>query len=110
MPQNIVIEHTRAAGDIVVLTGAVRDLIATNPGEFNVRVKTSCSSLWTHNPHVDFLTNDPPAGIKGIRANYGQFIKEADNTRLHFSQAFHKNLEEQLQVKIQYQKVHHHMQ
>ena len=98
MPQNIVIEHTRAAGDIVVLTGAVRDLVAANPGEFNVRVKTSCSTLWHNNPHVQFLTNDPPPGIKGVRANYGQFIKAADNTRLHFSQAFHKNLEEQLQV------------
>ena len=100
MPQNIVIEHTRAAGDIVVLTGAVRDLIAANPGEFNVRVKTSCSTLWYNNPHVQFLTNDPPPGIKGVKATYGHFIKAPilDNTRLHFAQAFHKNLEEQLQV------------
>jgi len=51
-------------GDIVVLTGAVRDLHAQHPGLFATDVRTSFRELWDHNPFLTRLDEyDPEVGI-----------------------------------------------
>ena len=97
MGQDILIEHRRAPGDIVVLSGAIRDLVKANPDKFNITVNTSCPSLWKHNPYVKTIKASS-TGHRRIRATYGSFIRTANTERLHFARAFHRNLEKQLQV------------
>jgi ADP-heptose:LPS heptosyltransferase len=48
----LLLKCSYALGDVVVLTGAVRDLHRAYPGEFQVHVQTSCQPLWWYNPHV----------------------------------------------------------
>jgi len=98
MPQQILIEHRRAAGDVLVLTGAVRDLVTANPGKFEVYVNTSCNSLWENNPHIAGFKFAPVDGQKRLLATYGHYIRKCNQERLHFSQSFHRNLSDQLEV------------
>ncbi|HEV8542608.1 MAG TPA: FkbM family methyltransferase [Verrucomicrobiae bacterium] len=42
-------------GDIVALTGAVRELHEQFPGQFLTDVSTSCPQVWWHNPYVTRL-------------------------------------------------------
>ncbi len=45
-------------GDIVMLTGAVRELHRSYPGQFVTDVRTACPGLWEHNPYITPLAED----------------------------------------------------
>ena len=50
--RRILIESTLGAGDIVVLTGVIRDLHRGYPSQFAVEVRTSYPEFWYYNPHL----------------------------------------------------------
>jgi ADP-heptose:LPS heptosyltransferase len=47
-----ILRNSQSAGDIVMLTAAVRDLHRSYPGEFVTDVRTPFPELWAHNPHI----------------------------------------------------------
>lgn len=49
--RDVVLDIGFSPGDIVVFTGAVRDLHLAHP-EFRIRVQTCCPAIFEHNPHV----------------------------------------------------------
>jgi hypothetical protein len=52
VPEKLILKNSQSAGDIVMLTAAVRDLHRCYPGRFLTDVRTSCSDLWIGNPHL----------------------------------------------------------
>ena len=40
--RKLILRNFQSPGDIVMLTGAVRDLHRAHPGEFQIDVRTSC--------------------------------------------------------------------
>jgi hypothetical protein len=49
-PRRLLLRNRQSPGDIVMLTAAVRDLHAQNPGRFITAVDTTAMALWDHNP------------------------------------------------------------
>ncbi|MFO1458498.1 MAG: glycosyltransferase family 9 protein [Verrucomicrobiota bacterium] len=58
--RQILLHCDLAPGDIVVLTGALRDLHAAYPGEFAIDVRTRAQELWMYNPGLTALEEDDP--------------------------------------------------
>jgi ADP-heptose:LPS heptosyltransferase len=100
MAEPILFQHGRAAGDIVVMTAAVRDLAVTYPGKYEIHVSTSCRSLWQENPHVFKNWGHPPADIPRHKLTYGAYIPRANRSSRHFITAFHQNLQERLSCEV----------
>ena len=70
-------------GDIVVLTGAVRDLHLAYPGRFITALETSYPDVWAHNPYVsaDFLG--------GEEIDCGKVLVHRNGTGgIHYLQAY----------------------
>lgn len=59
--RKLILRNFQSAGDIVMLTAAVRDLHRTYPGEFITDVRTPFPGLWAGNPHITPLAEDDPA-------------------------------------------------
>ena len=60
-----------------MLTAAVRDLHAANPGQFETDVRTSADALWENNPHLTRLSEGAP-GIETLDMHYplgGTFLR-----------------------------------
>jgi FkbM family methyltransferase len=51
--RNVQIRCSYSFGDIVALTGAVRELQLQYPHKFKIDVKTSYPELWQFNPHIE---------------------------------------------------------
>ncbi|MBL9173338.1 MAG: hypothetical protein JNL10_07385 [Verrucomicrobiales bacterium] len=58
--RQVILQCDLAPGDIVVLTGALRDLHAAYPGEFAIDVRTRAQELWMYNPGLTALEEDDP--------------------------------------------------
>src|SRR5688572_30171283 len=58
--KKLILRNSLAAGDIVMLTAAVRDLHRCYPGKFLTDVRTSCIDLWENNPNLTPLSEDDP--------------------------------------------------
>ena len=50
-----ILRNFQSAGDIVMLTAAVRNLHRSYPGEFVPDVRTPFPELWAHNPHTHYV-------------------------------------------------------
>lgn len=78
-------------GDIVVLSGAVRDLHRAYPGKFATALETPFSEIWEHNPHV---TADL---LGGETIDCGKVSVDRNGTRrVHYLQAYLDLLNEKL--------------
>lgn len=63
--RRVLLEAHLGLGDIVVITGIVRDLHATHPGEFAVGVRTSFEPAWFHNPYITTVLDHEP-GVERV--------------------------------------------
>jgi len=69
-------------GDILMMTGAIRDLHLTYPDEYETGVRSPCNEIFQYNPYVvNVMEGD---GIETIRMEY-PIIHQALRTGLHFS-------------------------
>ena len=84
--RKLILRNFQSAGDIVMLTAAVRDLHRSYPGEFLTDVRTPFPDLWAHNPHLTPLREDD-RGVETIDCHY-PLIHEANTTPCHFLHAF----------------------
>lgn len=96
--RKLILRNFQSAGDIVMLTAAVRDLHRSSPGEFLTDVRTPFPDLWAHNPHLTPLHEDD-RGVETIDCHY-PLIHEANTTPCHFLHAFPSYLNDRLGLRI----------
>jgi len=95
--ENLLIRLANAPGDTIVLTAAVRDLALQYPDRFSVSVDTHANSVWHGNPHVVPVGPSP----RVLQLKYGGQMRRAHGgVRMHFLQAFHNLLNEELGTDI----------
>lgn len=86
--------HSRSPGDVVVLTGFVRDLAAARGPELKLFVTTSAADLWRHNPYVSpKVANREDIrnfNLQFLKMDYGLGIREQVHWAVHFMPYFHE--------------------
>ena len=95
MTHDLILRSKLSLGDHVVLTAAVRDLMAAHPGRFRVDVDTPHPELWAHNPHLT-----PLASGKVIDMSYTAAVNRSNTVPLHFLHGYRQHLEQVLGVSI----------
>ena len=98
-PTRLIIQTPNVApGDLLMLTGAIRDLHACYPGKYLVDIKTPYQALLENNPGVCTLDPTVP-GTMELTAFYGQVSRSNDSTS-HYATAFHEWLGATLRIPI----------
>src|SRR5258706_1612790 len=67
--RKLILRSFLSAGDIVMLTAAVRDLNRCYPRRFKTDVRTPFPELWENNPYVESLDEGEP-GVEIINCSY----------------------------------------
>ena len=96
--RRLILRNFQSAGDIVMLTAAVRDLHRSYPGEFVTDVRTPFPDLWAHNPHISSLNEEDP-GVTVIDCHY-PLIDQSNSTPCHFLHGFPAYLTDRLGLRI----------
>jgi ADP-heptose:LPS heptosyltransferase len=95
--RRIVLRNHQSPGDIVALTGAVRDLHRNCPGQFKTNLITTAQELWSYNPYVTLFPIDK--SVEQIQVEY-PLVHKSDNGPYHFIDGFCSFLEQRLGVNI----------
>lgn len=97
----ITFQCRQAPGDILMITGMVRDLKKVKP-ELDIGVYTTAEELWENNPYCTFRSSmDKYARL--VTINYEPWVNKAANVdpnKMHFLGAMHKFAEKQLGISI----------
>ena len=96
--RKLILRNFQSAGDIVMLTAAVRDLHRSYPGEFVTDVRTPFPELWEHNPQISPLNEEDP-GVTIIDCHY-PLIDQSNSTPCHFLHGFPAYLNDRLGLRI----------
>lgn len=98
-PKPILIGLKNAAGDSVVLSGAIRDLALQYPDRFRISMATNAHSVWYNNPHVQ----PPIETCEFIPLKYGDEMTRgnSDRSHTHFLKGMHNVLGAALGVHIE---------
>src|SRR5262245_56802573 len=97
-PRRLILRSFQSPGDILMLTAAVRDLHAAEPGTFVTDVRTSAEALWFNNPHITRLSEGEP-DVETIDMHY-PLIHQSNQRPYHFLHGYPQYLEQQLGVRI----------
>ncbi|MFA5217222.1 glycosyltransferase family 9 protein [Sulfuricurvum sp.] len=92
----IIFKNFQSPGDIVVSTGAIRDLKKQYP-EYDIRMDTACGAVWELNPHLSNMNNDEADAI--FKFDY-EDIHNSGKSGRHFSSAFHLTIEKLLKIRL----------
>ena len=92
---SLLLEHRRAAGDILMMTCAVRDLHRAFPGKYQTGVTTSAMSIWQGNPDISQVRQSPL-----LKLSYGAAVKQSNQRAGHFAGAFNEDLGTHLHMSI----------
>jgi len=104
-----IFKNHQGPGDIVMLTAAVRDLMACYPDKYIIDVDTTSMSIWEGNPNVQFgkqfydkdierLNPDDP-DVTVHQFGY-DLIQQSNQGPYHFTEAFTEEIERALGVSI----------
>src|SRR5258708_4729270 len=96
--RKLILKNSLSPGDIVMLTAAVRDLHVCYPGRFLTDVRTSCSELWEHNPHITPLS-ETDRTVEIIECSY-PLINRSNDAPYHCLHGFIEFLNDHLGLKI----------
>lgn len=100
-PRRLLLSHKRAPGDTVVLTGLVRDIALTRPGEFEIGVDTHAAALWENNPYIVSAKElRGQKGVEHIKITYGKGLRDQNHETVHFLAYFHRDFEVQARVRV----------
>src|SRR5689334_5227382 len=58
--EKVLLANIMALGDVIVLSGALRDLHRCYPGRFQTGMRTYFPDVWRHNPYVASASLDDP--------------------------------------------------
>jgi ADP-heptose:LPS heptosyltransferase len=92
----VIIEQYQSPGDVVAMTGAIRDLKNQYP-DYEIKINTSCPDVFKNNPYITHFENS--------EANYKFYLDYNDihnsgKSGRHFSQAFHISISEKLNINL----------
>ncbi len=96
--KKVVFTNFQGAGDILMLTAAIRDLHECHPDKFITDVRTSHPELWENNPYLTPLADDDPE-VEVIPCHY-PLIQHSNERPVHFLQGFTDYIGERLNVRI----------
>ncbi|HEV2392539.1 MAG TPA: glycosyltransferase family 9 protein [Verrucomicrobiae bacterium] len=94
----LILKSFLSAGDIVMLTAAVRDIHRCCPGQFLTDVRTPFPELWENNPYLTPLDEKDP-NVRAIDCQY-PLIHLSNQRPYHFIHAFIEFLNEELDLDI----------
>lgn len=92
-PERVRIRTSLCPGDVVVFTGAVRELAEQHPGRYAISVDTPCPALWERHPHV--VPQHPDDRV--VEVHYGgrdpyASIDWCNQRPVHFAEAWCEGL------------------
>lgn len=96
--KKLILKNFLSPGDIVMLTAAVRDLHRCYPKQYLTDVRTSCSQLWEHNPHITPIPDDDPEA-QTLLCEY-PLIHKSNTVPHHFIEGFIHHLNDKLGLHI----------
>jgi ADP-heptose:LPS heptosyltransferase len=96
--KKLILRNFQSAGDVVMLTAAVRDLHRSYPGEFLTDVRTPFPGLWAFNPYITPLADDDPDATS-LDCHY-PLIHHCNTTPCHFLHGFSAFLNDTLGLRI----------
>lgn len=96
--RKLILNNQQSPGDIVMLTGAVRDLHRCHPGEFLTDVRTPFPDLWHHHPDISPIAEGTPE-TEWIDAGY-PLVLESNRFPGHFLHGFCSHLNTVLGTRI----------
>lgn len=102
--KQVIFKSFQSPGDVLMMTRAVADLHAAQPGEFQTDVRTSADAIWENNPHLTPLDEGKP-GVKTLAMHY-PLIHQSNQRPCHFLHGYNQYLEQQLGLKIPVTKFH----
>lgn len=97
MSRKIILDKGQAPGDILVFTGAVRDLKKAHP-DFEIDVRSPCMAIFENNPYLTPLDQTDP-DVEYYDVGYDD-IHNCGWSGRHFSTAYHMQLEKLLGVAV----------
>src|SRR6266496_2501499 len=99
MAKKLILQCSLSAGDLVLLTAAVRDLHRCYPGQFITDVRSAYPELWENNPYLTrLLENDPDVEV--LDCEY-PLINSSNQLPFHAIHGFKAFLNERLGLNIQ---------
>jgi ADP-heptose:LPS heptosyltransferase len=98
MYQKLILQNFQSPGDIVMLTGAIRDLYHCYPDRFITDIRTPCPHLWENNPYITALDEKDPE-VKVIQCEY-PLIHQSNHGPYHFIFGFIEFLNNRLELNI----------
>src|SRR5579871_4982184 len=87
-----------SAGDIVMLTAAVRELHQAYPGRFITDVRTHFPALWENNPYITALRPEDP-DVRALLCDC-PLVNQSNQAPFHFIHGFTQYLSQKLDLPI----------
>jgi len=94
VPKEVTFKNRQAIGDIICMTGAVRDFKLAYP-QTKVGVITTAMHLWDHNQHIDHQFKD---NVVEIGPGWG--TNKSNSLNLHLIDSFRVSMEQKLGLVI----------
>ncbi len=98
--RNLILEHKRSPGDILVLSALIRDIMLTYPNQFRIALDTTVKEIWNHNPYVTPLSELPAVDVEHLRLSYGGALGLVGTTNKHFLLGFHDHFQELTGIRV----------
>lgn len=92
----ILFKNYLSPGDIVAMTGAIRDLKTQYPA-YEIAMATTCMDIWINNPYLSWF-GEADANVV-VKLDYPE-IHNSDKSGMHFSNAFHRRIEDLLNIRL----------
>jgi ADP-heptose:LPS heptosyltransferase len=84
-------------GDLMMLTGAIRDLHIAHPGEYVTDIDTTCQQVWDNNPYITPV--DRAESHRYLNLGYPAYSHREPNPE-HLSTRYHRQISEALGVPV----------
>ena len=96
--EKLVLRNHLSPGDIIMLTGAVRDLHRCYPGQYLTDIRTSCEDLWASNRYLTPLDEESD-DVRVIECHY-PLVHRSNQQPYHFIHGFVDYLNAELGLQI----------
>jgi len=97
--KKLILQNRLSPGDILIMSGAIRDLKLAYPNDYLVGIKSPCNEIFFYNPYVDLNLNDSDKEAEVIDMQY-PIIHQSGGTGVHFSDGHRLFLQEKLNKRI----------
>ena len=96
--RKVILSNGQSPGDLLVMTRAIKELNETFP-DYMIDVRTPCPQIFENNPRLISLKNDDPE-VEKFNIEYPE-IHNSGWSGIHFTEAFIRDVENKLNVKLQ---------